>query len=615
MFKARIAAFGAAIMAAICALVIEAVISERNAALERASVEAANLAAGFAGQVRGTFTGVAAESEFIKGRIEAEGAAFDLKEWKKRLPELRTPAIQIVIINAEGKVSATTLDRDGSQTYLAERDFFIAHRDNPNLGLFIGEPVFGKITKRVVIPATRRLETKDGQFAGVVSFSLDVELLITLHQNVDLGKTGAIALARSDGMLLARYTSSKGVDLLNVGQEVEAAKDWRGENSPPAGQFTEKCQFDGVTRISSWRKVGGYPLIALAGLGEAEALLPATRQAQIVIGLGIAALSLPLIMMIILNGEITRRVEHSIALDDQSEKVRKEHAALLSITEELAAERIKLRKANSQLMLATRRSEEANMAKSAFLANMSHELRTPLNAILGFSEMIRDKLMGNDADRYASYAADIHQSGAHLLHIVNDILDVTKIEAGKLELREENVKFEQIVLEALVAVEQQATVGGVYLKSVLFCLDLGTFIYGDKTKLTQILINLLSNAIKFTPAGGTVDISAAAAPDGGLNLTVGDTGIGMSNEEVEQALELFRQVDNCLSRRFEGAGLGLPLAVQLTELHGGTLTIESTPGTGTTVVVHFPADRIARDPGKGAKQKSAEPARPFKIAS
>lgn len=615
MVKTRIAAFSAAIMVAICALVFEAVISERNAALDGARIDAANLAAGFAGQVKGTFTEVADATEFLKGRIEAEGPSFNLTEWKKRNPELRTPAIQIVILDSDGKVRATTLDRDNSPVYLAERDYFIGHRDNPALGFFIGEPVFGKISKRIVIPATRRLETRDGQFAGVLVFSLDVELLTTLHKNVDIGKTGSIALVRSGGVLVARYTSGRGFDQSRVGQEVDAAKAWSAPNSGPSGVIVHKCQFDGIKRISAWREISGYPLIALAGLGEAEVLAPATRQAKIVIGLGIAALCLPLIMMFILNREITRRVEHAIALDFQSDRLRREHTALLSITEELAAERIKLRKANSQLLLATRRSEEANLAKSAFLVNMSHELRTPLNAILGFSEVIRDKLMGNDADRYSSYAADIHCSGTHLLHIVNDILDVTKIEAGKFELREEHVQLETIILDALVAVEQQAARGGISLECKFFCLDFSIVLYGDKTKLTQIVINLLSNAIKFTRPGGTVDIRVTGTMDGGIQLEIKDTGIGMTKDEICQALELFRQVDNSLSRRFEGAGLGLPLAVQLTELHGGTLSIESAPGEGTTVIIQFPAERVTREKPQRSEQKNAPLEPTFKIAS
>jgi signal transduction histidine kinase len=297
-------------------------------------------------------------------------------------------------------------------------------------------------------------------------------------------------------------------------------------------------------------------------------------------------------MMVILNRQIFCRVRHAIALDAETEKVRR---------------------TNEELTLARCRSEEANQAKSAFLANMSHELRTPLNAILGFSEIIRDRVLGNNADRHVQYAADIHQSGTHLLNIVNDILDVAKIEAGKLELCEEDVKLDRILQESLAAVGRQASASGVHLTSMAS--DRGILIYGDKTKLKQIIINVLSNAIKFTPPGGSVTAVAAADRDGGLSLAVRDTGIGMTADEIRHALKLFCQVDNPLSRRYKGTGLGLPLAIKLTELHGGTLTIESTPGSGTAVTVRFPAERIGRYRDTGPRQAPEESSIPFKIAS
>ena len=213
---------------------------------------------------------------------------------------------------------------------------------------------------------------------------------------------------------------------------------------------------------------------------------------------------------------------------------------------------------------------------------------------------MRDEFSGKDRARYAGFAGDIHQSGAHLLNIVNDVLDVSKIEAGKFELREEEVKVHTLIQESLLAVEQQAACHGISLTGP--APDNGASIFGDKTKLKQIILNLLSNAIKFTPEGGSAGISAAANEGGGISLMIRDTGIGMSREEIRVALELFRQVDNSHSRRFEGTGLGLPLAVRLTELHGGTLIIESTPGKGTTVTVRFPAHRIIWDQDGASKR-------------
>jgi signal transduction histidine kinase len=612
LVKHRIAAFSAAIMAAICLLVAEAVLREREAAFEQARAEATNLSAGFEEQVRGTLNGIAGAMEFLKARVEAEGPAFDLHRWRERVPELVSPAVHIMILDASGRVRASTLKRDTSPVYLLERDYFLAHRNNPNLGFFVGRPIFGKVSKRLIIPVTRRLNSPDGQFAGVLNFGLDPERLTTLYRKVNLGQTASMELIHRDGTIMARYTQANGLDTSSIGKKAANFDPIMDGNLAGTGEFSGKSSVDGVSRLYHWRDVQGYPLLVATGLSKSGVLADANYQARIVIGLGIAALSLPLIMMFMLNREISQRVEHSVALDRESEKVRDEHRALLAITEELAKERMKLRKTNSELVLARRRAESSSQAKSAFLANMSHELRTPLNAILGFSEIIRDRIFGDDAGRYADYAADIHRSGSHLLNIVSDILDITRIEAGKLEVREEKVKLGVILTESLRAVTQQAVQAGVLLASTVP--DAGALILGDKTKLIQIVINLLSNAIKFTPEGGSVTLSAAKLEDGGLNVMIRDTGIGMSNHEIRDALELFRQVDNSLGRRYEGTGLGLPLALKLMELHGGSLTIDSVPRHGTVVTLHFPSERIAWDVSYTALPATAGTV-PLKIAS
>jgi two-component system, cell cycle sensor histidine kinase PleC len=208
-------------------------------------------------------------------------------------------------------------------------------------------------------------------------------------------------------------------------------------------------------------------------------------------------------------------------------------------------------------------------------------------------EIIRDKAVGNDEERYREYAGDIYRSGAHLLNIVNDLLEVGKIEAGKLDLREEEVRIGPIVHDCLTAIARQAAEGGVTVVNATE--DANAVIVADGTKLKQIIINLLSNAVKFTPPGGSASIAVIAERGGGLNVTIRDTGPGMSDEEIKVALELFGQVDNGVSRRFPGTGLGLPLAVQFTELHGGTLTIKSEPGVGTEVRVSLQSSRITWD--------------------
>jgi PAS domain S-box-containing protein len=249
-----------------------------------------------------------------------------------------------------------------------------------------------------------------------------------------------------------------------------------------------------------------------------------------------------------------------------------------------------LKRRESELQKAKEEAEQASRAKSQILATVSHELRTPLNAIIGFSEVIRDAIVGPVSDRYRDYARDIHGSGQHLLNLINDVLDQAKIETGHFELHEEEIEVAGLVANCLPIVDQRAKKGGIELAASLVP-DL-PLIRADRLRLKQIVLNLLSNAVKFTPSGGKVTVSTARASNGGVTIRVADTGIGMRAEDIPMALEPFRQVEGSLSRVYEGTGLGLPLAKQLIELHGGTLTIESRLGRGTTVCVGVPPNRV-----------------------
>jgi signal transduction histidine kinase len=244
-----------------------------------------------------------------------------------------------------------------------------------------------------------------------------------------------------------------------------------------------------------------------------------------------------------------------------------------------------------QLHLAKVGAETANRTKSEFLANMSHELRTPLNAIIGFSEVMKKSIFGPLNQRYRDYAADIFNSGTHLLKLINDILDLSKLEARQAELFEENVDIVALILYCTHLMEPQAKSAKVHLVTAVA----GNIplVRADDRRLRQILINLLSNAVKFTPEGGQVRVSASLT-DEGVRLAVKDTGIGMRADQIPLALEPFRQIDSTLSRKYEGTGLGLPLTKHLVELHGGTMTIESKPNFGTTIICILPKERIVQ---------------------
>ncbi len=247
------------------------------------------------------------------------------------------------------------------------------------------------------------------------------------------------------------------------------------------------------------------------------------------------------------------------------------------------------------LAVARNQAEDANRTKSEFLANISHELRTPLNAIIGFSEIIKEETFGPvGSTRYRDYAMDIHDSGQHLLDLINDILDLSKVESGADELREENIKIHELVGSLMALVKGRAKKGGVGLETELE--DHLPMLRVDKRKLKQILINLLSNAIKFTDTGGNVTLKAWCSVKSGYVFQVIDTGIGIALEDIPTALLPFQQINNGLNRRYEGTGLGLPLSKSLVEMHGGSLDLQSQVGVGTTVTVRFPAERIVRLP-------------------
>ena len=233
----------------------------------------------------------------------------------------------------------------------------------------------------------------------------------------------------------------------------------------------------------------------------------------------------------------------------------------------------------------------ANKSKSEFLATMSHELRTPLNAIIGFSDIIKRELFGSlENDRYADYAKDIHDSGSHLLSIINDILDLAKAESGKLQLNEHEFDLTE-TLEACVRMcSGRAETGKVEL--IFFGGQSEIRAVADERLTLQIVANLVTNAIKFTPEGGTVRLYVSATPQKGIVIKVTDTGIGIAPENIDRVLRPFEQVETSYARKHGGSGLGLPYAKRLTELHGGTLTIESELGKGTTVSVTLPPQRL-----------------------
>ncbi len=264
-----------------------------------------------------------------------------------------------------------------------------------------------------------------------------------------------------------------------------------------------------------------------------------------------------------------------------------------------------MKTAQAKLDDARRQAEEANRTKSEFLANMSHELRTPLNAVIGFAEVMKDELFGPMGDRYKDYAESVHSSGKHLLDLINDVLDLSKIEAGKIELIEEETDLGSLLSKCRTVLHERASSAGLHIRLEIPA-PLPNVIV-DSRRMKQVILNLMSNAIKFTMPGGRITLRGELKAPKGLVVTVADTGIGMTKEETAIAFEQFGQIDNELSRNHSGTGLGLPITRSLVELHGGDLEIESRKGVGTSAHVWLPLTRVVSlNAAKGgAKAKAA----------
>jgi signal transduction histidine kinase len=280
----------------------------------------------------------------------------------------------------------------------------------------------------------------------------------------------------------------------------------------------------------------------------------------------------------------------SIVDQHLAERTAREAERLRAHVAELEATKQALEVRTEQVKVALTEAAAGSQAKSQFLAAMSHELRTPLNAIIGFSEVQATQMFGpmiGDA-RYLEYAKDIHRSGSHLLSLINDVLDFSKLDAYGLDLHDEAVDLVALVTESVHLLRGQGAKAQVALR-----LDVGPAvppIRADPRRLRQVILNLLSNGLKFTAAGGEVRVAVSWTP-AGYAVTIRDTGIGIAPEDIDKALEPFGQIDSRLSRKYDGTGLGLPLAKRLIERHGGALSVESAVGVGTIVTVWLPAER------------------------
>ena len=446
----------------------------------------------------------------------------------------------ITLFDREGRPVVSTTPALSRSFSVADRDYFKAHSER-NIGdVFIGPLLVGRVNNKRVFTMSRPLRRGDGSFLGVMVVGVDGAYFSGMVNGLDRGPNGGTTLYKADGTLLMREP----LDETQIGKSFARLALFT-ELLPRAraGTFETTSPFDGVLRIVSYQASDRWPVVVVSTAGKADAMAQwneRTQRALLLMG-GEAAVVLSLILL-------TMR-----SLEQQE--------------------------------MARRAADRANRAKTEFLAAMSHELRTPLNAIIGFSELMTfDGIPAAQRDDYANY---IHESGVHLLSLVNEVLDFSAVEAGRVELQ-----VTEVDVNALATAAERLVAPRAERKGLTMAVDLAEAparLRIDERRIKQVLVNLLGNAVKFTPDGGKVSLRMASTPEGGVEIAVTDTGVGMSEEDITVALADFGRVAGPYATQNEGTGLGLPLSQRLVELHGGTLDLDSQPGHGTCVTVRLPA--------------------------
>jgi signal transduction histidine kinase len=483
------------------------------------------------------------------------------------------PQIEAVsLISPEGRLINSSRDWPLPDAKVDDREYFQALKTDPSLRTYLSAPLQNRVTGSWTIFLARRINGTQGEFLGLVIGAIRLAYFEDFYGAVLPGKGGAISIMRRDGVMLGRYPTTG-----NVGQVFATPE--QALRGGVSGTVRDLSPVDGLMRIKAAHLLASYPVLVLA-TKTVEAALSNWWGIGRLLSLGTLGCAISIaIAAFALGRQWTAQANMAAA-----ERARAIVEAELSRQEDRTA-------AFDAMRSAKEAAERADRTKTEFLAAMSHELRTPLNAILGFSDMMICEVLGPlGSERYRSYAQDIHASGSHLLDIINDVLDLSKAVAGKLELNEGWFDARNAVNDACRVVRQRITEANLRLTVALPPGEL--MLYADELKLKQMLLNLLSNAYKFTSAGGNIEcrVTVGAAK---IVFAVRDTGIGIPAAQLDRVLQPFVQVDSSMSREHDGTGLGLSLVKIMAELHGGTLHLESEVGVGTTVSVIFPGQRLA----------------------
>jgi signal transduction histidine kinase len=480
---------------------------------------------------------------FIKSDFEHERAHFDLQRYARAGIFLDNFFNLIATADETGQTRQMIPPLPTSN--IKDRAHFAIHVAEDSGNLFVSKPVLGRSSGKWSLQFTRRLNKPDGSFGGIIVCSLDPGYFTEFYKSVSLGAGSETALIGTDGIIRARRSDTSN----EIGQDLRDSILFDQLKSSPTGTYQETSLVDNTRRTYAYRRLQHYPVIVAVGINERVALAEFEQHSTLMLGL------CAVITLLILAA--TAALHRSL----------------------LAQERI-----NAALKQNVRDAQDNAELKSEFIARISHELRTPLTGILGFSEYLKDHAKDPDDGNTANI---IHQSGKHLLALVNTTLDLAKIEAGQMTLDEESVNLLELLENAIALHSATATNTGLDLHLDLDP-NLPKFIFTDRTKLMQVLINLLSNAIKFT-SYGFVHLRVLVLPaDHKIQFSVSDSGIGIPQQQQHCVFDRFRQLDNFITRRQGGSGLGLALAKDIVDFMRGEIWFESKPELGSTFFFTLP---------------------------
>jgi signal transduction histidine kinase len=521
--------------------VIALVGQDRQNTRHQALQNLTNLSRAFAEHTAKTLEGADQAVRFVRSEYLLHHEALDISGYLRDRAIIDSDYHLLTVIGADGFVTHSS--QPFKPVDLHDREHFRVHVQADDDRLFVSKPVLGKVSGKWSIQITRRITEPDGRFGGVVVVSMPPTYFTQFYKDVDLGPRGTIALVGTDGVVRARASQEgqqQGMSLQRTGLLQQMLERHHGT-------YESRSQVDGVTRLYAFRTLPGHDLMVVTGVAVDDALAEFHERRNITVGLAAAATA----VLLLFATSLFRRIR------EQNRLV-------------------------TALQASEIQANSANQLKSKFLASVSHELRTPLNGILGYAELIRE---GAEPDQCTEFGGIIFDSARHLHNLVDQILDLAKIESGRMVAHLEPTPLLPLLQETHLLHWVHAQSKGLTLKLVI---DPGCpeQLCTDRTRLLQVLANVVSNAIKFTDHGGVVLI--ASREGNRLSISVRDTGIGIAAERLDKLFVRFLGAAEDFIHPNQGAGLGLPLARELTELLGGELRVVSRLGAGTEVRILLP---------------------------